>query len=187
MASAQKENIHARTTLGLPSLNSRLAARAQLERDVEDYLSRGGQIHQVTTTESFLADKSLADISASPGTLKHVNRPSQKATRKRVVWTPAMLDKIRTEFHAKPKKTLADELGITVAHLYNKAASMHLTGDRNPTRRIEWTEEKLKALREGWSTKAHNDLSEEIGASKSTLYLKARELGLSRQYQPVNP
>ena len=48
------------------------------------------------------------------------------------------------------------------------------------SKKIEWTDERLKILQEMYPTMPANDIADIIGCSDCTVLRKARELGLKR-------
>ena len=47
-------------------------------------------------------------------------------------------------------------------------------------RMVEWTEEKLRFLRENYPTRPSHEIAEVVGCSDSTVRIKARELGIEK-------
>lgn len=120
-------SLHYRATVSLPSLSSRNADRAKLERDVEAFLARGGKIKQV----SVAATAQTAPFCINPGRNVGIAtvRPATKS--RKIVWTDEMLHTLRQQYYAMDKQELAGLLGVTAQHLYNKAAFLGLTSRRN--------------------------------------------------------
>lgn len=123
----RENTIHFRATVSLPSLSSREAERAKLERDVEAFLTNGGKIKKVGNGVS----GPMMPFCINPGRNAGIAtlRPATKS--RDIVWTGEMLKALRQQYHKMDKQDLADLLGVTAQHLYNKAAFLGLTSRRN--------------------------------------------------------
>lgn len=119
-------SLHYRATVSLPSLSSREADRAKIERDVEAFLARGGKINRVGVT----ATAQAAPFCINPGRNVGIAtvRPA-KAVRERI-WNHEKRRILRERYYTSDKAELAAELGVTPSHLYNEASRLGLTSRR---------------------------------------------------------
>lgn len=116
-------SLHYRATVSLPSLSSRNADRAKLERDVEVFLARGGRINQVGVGASAHAvmpkdEHKQLTLNAYMGQSK-------------AVWNDSKRRILRQRYYDCDKAELAKELNVTPQHLYAEANRLGLTSRRN--------------------------------------------------------
>lgn len=115
-------SLHYRATVSLPSLSSRAADRAKLERDVEAFLARGGWITKVGVGESA---NTIKPKDEHKQLMLNAHMGQSKA-----IWNDDMRRILRQRYYGCNKADLAKELGVTPQHLYNEAARLGLTSRR---------------------------------------------------------
>lgn len=123
MTVLRDSSLHYRATVSLPSLSSRNADRAKLERDVEAFLARGGRINKVGV-----------GASANAGNPKDEHMQlmvNAHMGQSKAVWNDEKRRILRQRYYDCNKAELAKELGVTPQHLYNEANRLGLTSRRN--------------------------------------------------------
>lgn len=169
--------LHARTTVNLPTLAGRAAARNTLEADVQAFLKRGGKIQHIPLGQSADSIVSFAPPGADES---RVRGAASTGAKKRVFWSEPMLETLRQQFRKTPDDELAAQLGVTPAHLRHKASHLGLI---QKVAKGEKLKAAAAALRERWHTSSRTELAKELGLSVGTAYRMAKEMGLTNPGQ----
>lgn len=132
-------SLHYRATVSLPSLSSRDADRAKLERDVEAFLANGGTIDQVPVGVGRDSASPIRTSINESRPLRVAAVPKTRRTRgRKPVWTPEMDHTLTSKYANALKSALADELGVTVNRLYERALELGLYEPRTRGPKEVW-------------------------------------------------
>ena len=108
-----------------------------------------------------------------------MNRAGYLGIRKHPLkWTEEMIATLRERYPTDGPAILSEELGVSYWALLSKARRLGIPSTRNLPREIEWTEERISALKERYVEEGGDILAEEFGFRLDNVRRKASELGL---------
>lgn len=171
--------MHNLTTLNLPSLNSRAAARQEIEKDVAAFLAAGGKISRVGQLNSLDQPPVFRVSSSRAAGLADVRRPEGKRRpfdeTKGVccvcgcTWTCACEGRCHW----------------VAPNLCSSCIPLRPERNGSRLRRFIWTPSREVLVKRRFSTVMPvPELAGLLGVTAATVYLKAKELGLQRLGRP---
>ena len=77
---------------------------------------------------------------------------------------------------------IAEQLGRSISSIRNKVFDLRLERKRWPTKKYEWTDEKIAFIKNNYGEITSYDIAEIIGVSPQMVRARARRLGLKLNY-----